>query len=334
MDIYGNRELLYEGEHNVLYAQPVRPRKVPALLPDIADMPGSERKSPTVRPGLLFSNNIFAGARRRFASRAGISASSRCCRRTTRSASSAPAENRLAAPDRTRLGAHGASGFSRTRRRCRRPTFRGATARSSPAPPRRLTGPLSVKQVHGTVPIGPDGSVCFEAPPCRMLYFQVLDERQRAIHTMRSWVSVRPGEQRGCVGCHEMHNSTAAIERPVVGRSPPRFNLRRGVCARLSYVKDIQPIFDRACGRMPRPRRPGRRKLDLTLRPDPLGTETLGRHLPRTLSDAALGPGPREGRRRLPPFQRPERLRRRAQHAGHTLRHAAAVELIFRPRAG
>ena len=32
MDIYGNRELLYEGDQNVLYAQPVRPRKSPAAL--------------------------------------------------------------------------------------------------------------------------------------------------------------------------------------------------------------------------------------------------------------------------------------------------------------
>ena len=62
MDIYGNRELIYEGDQNVLYAQPVRPRKSPPLLPDLADLPGSEQNAPTVRAGVFFSNNIFDGA--------------------------------------------------------------------------------------------------------------------------------------------------------------------------------------------------------------------------------------------------------------------------------
>ena len=79
-------------------------------------------------------------------------------------------------------------------------------------PATTLTGPLGIKQVHGTVPIRVDGSVCFEVPPCRMLDFQVLDEHYRAVHTMRSWVSARPGEQRGCTGCHEAHNSTPVVQ--------------------------------------------------------------------------------------------------------------------------
>ena len=59
MDIYGNRELLYEGDHNVLYAQPVRSRKSPPRLPDLTEMPGPEKNQPSVRPGVFFSNNIF-----------------------------------------------------------------------------------------------------------------------------------------------------------------------------------------------------------------------------------------------------------------------------------
>ena len=67
MDIYGNRELLYEGDHNVLYAQPVRSRKSPPRLPDLTEMPGPEKNQPSVRPGVFFSNNIFDRARQRFA---------------------------------------------------------------------------------------------------------------------------------------------------------------------------------------------------------------------------------------------------------------------------
>ena len=56
MDIHGNRELIYQGDNNVLYAQPVRSRKTPPLLPDLADMPGSEKDNPAIRPGVFFSN--------------------------------------------------------------------------------------------------------------------------------------------------------------------------------------------------------------------------------------------------------------------------------------
>ena len=132
-----------------------------------------------------------------------------------------------------------------------------------------ITGPLSVKQIHGTVPIHEDGSVNFKVPPCRMLYFQVLDEQYRAVHTMRSWVSTRPGEYRGCTGCHEAHNS-APVVQPVTTRAkapnaiqPPPWGVRS-----LSYVKDVQPIFDRASSECHQGDGQASKTLDLTLRPD------------------------------------------------------------------
>ncbi|MFV1968639.1 MAG: hypothetical protein ACC628_24730, partial [Pirellulaceae bacterium] len=87
---------------NVLYAQPVRPRKSPPRLPDIADMPGPEKDNPMIRFGL----------------------------------------------------------------------------------------------------------------------FQVLDQHYRAVHTMRSRVSARPGEHRGRTGCHEGHNATPAVQPVAVGTTP------------------------------------------------------------------------------------------------------------------
>jgi len=56
------------------------------------------------------------------------------------------------------------------------------------------------------VPIEADGSVSFHAPSGIPLHFQLLDERQRALQTMRSFVNVMPGERRGCLGCHELHS--------------------------------------------------------------------------------------------------------------------------------
>ena len=217
MDIYGNRELIYEGEHNVLYAQPVRPRKSPPRLPDLADLPGSERNAPTVRPGVFFSNNIFDGA----------PAEVREHGRHLRVVESMPKNYSIgivssggkpfgsAGPD-TAWGAWGERFLpGKTPTPTTDVSWGDSAIFSGPAT--SLTGPLGVKQVHGTVPIGKDGSVCIQVPPCRMLYFQVLDEHHRAIHTMRSWVSVRPGEHRGCVGCHELHNATYGSQ-PVASR--------------------------------------------------------------------------------------------------------------------
>ncbi len=50
MDIYGNRELIYEGVHHIFYAQPVRPRTRPPVLPDQVRWPSrQERDNPALR---------------------------------------------------------------------------------------------------------------------------------------------------------------------------------------------------------------------------------------------------------------------------------------------
>lgn len=269
MDIYGNRELLHEGEQNVLYAQPVRSREVPPQLPDVGDMLDSEQGAPRVRPGVFFSSNIFADAPAVVRERG----------RYLRVVESMPKNYSIGivssggkpfgadGPD-TAWGAWGAeflAGKSPT------PTtdvsWGDSTMFSGPAT--GLTGPLGVKQVHGTVPIHADGSVQFEAQPCRMLYFQVLDEQQRAIHTMRSWVSVRPGEHRGCTGCHELHNTAQANQPAAVCTAPDALQPPPWGVRSLSYLKDIQPIFNRACAACHMGGGPAVAALDLTLRRDP-----------------------------------------------------------------
>ncbi len=65
---------------------------------------------------------------------------------------------------------------------------------------------FTVKRVLGTVPIEPDGSAYFVVPANRNVYFEVLDADRLEIQRMRSVLCLKPGEQRGCVGCHEPRN--------------------------------------------------------------------------------------------------------------------------------
>ncbi len=111
-----------------------------------------------------------------------------------------------------------------------------------------------VKRVLGTVEVMADGSAYFEVPARTPLYFQALDSLDRVVATMRSWSTLQPGEEQGCVGCHESHNTTplTASLRPVAVMRPvdtvrPETHLmpEKG----FSYTEVIQPILDRNCVR-------------------------------------------------------------------------------------
>jgi hypothetical protein len=60
-----------------------------------------------------------------------------------------------------------------------------------------------VRMPLGIVPVEDDGSVYCEAPVGKAIYFQLLDEKGMAVHSMRSATYVHPGEQLACAGCHE-----------------------------------------------------------------------------------------------------------------------------------
>jgi hypothetical protein len=59
----------------------------------------------------------------------------------------------------------------------------------------------------GTVPLAPDGSFAIEVPADTALAFQAVDGEGRAELNEMSWIFVRPGEKRGCVGCHQPRQS-------------------------------------------------------------------------------------------------------------------------------
>ena len=61
MDTDGNRELLYEGTNHIFHAQPLRPRAVPPVQPDRVLWPTqAERLNPA--GGTIYSANVFHGA--------------------------------------------------------------------------------------------------------------------------------------------------------------------------------------------------------------------------------------------------------------------------------
>jgi len=230
MDTDGNRELIYEGAHNIFYAQPLRPRPRPPVIVDRVAWPTrDERDRPG--PGVIYSANVYFGA---------------------------PAE------------LVGKAKYLRVLN-IEHKTYTYWYKR-----PYLSTGPVvsavqseGVKRIFGTVPIEPDGSVSFHAPSGLPLHFQLLDEQQRAIQTMRSFTGVLPGERRGCLGCHESHSRTPAHETgslafhqtPRIIEPPPWGD------ESVSFPRFVQPVLDQYCGKCHQGDGEARKSVDLTDRP-------------------------------------------------------------------
>jgi hypothetical protein len=230
MDVEGNRELIYEGAHNVLHALPVRPRPVPPILGDTVDWPTREtRDHPT--PGMLYSDNVHEGLPEEVQGRAKYL-------------------RILTIQHKTYTYWH------------KRPY-------ASTGPVVSMVQSEGVKRVLGTVPIEPDGSVSFEAPSGVALHFQILDENHRALQTMRSFTGVMPGERRGCLGCHEMHSRTPAYSGTsmAVQREPSEIAPLPWPDDTVSYDRYVQPVLDRYCGECHQGDGEARSVLDLTRRP-------------------------------------------------------------------
>jgi len=104
----------------------------------------------------------------------------------------------------------------------------------------------------GVVPLAPDGSFCIEVPADTPIAFQAVDAEGRSELNEMSWIYVRPGERRACVGCHQprqaaplakMGRSMAMMAAPVqlLGNGQPLHY--RGNNAAVTGMMEMQ--FDR-----------------------------------------------------------------------------------------
>lgn len=107
------------------------------------------------------------------------------------------------------------------------------------------------KSILGEVPVEEDGSASFEVPPLTFVYFQLLDKDKKMIQSMRSGITVMPGETNGCIGCHEDR-----LSAPIPGRNTPTA-LKKAPRkltpwmnkepVKFSFMEQVQPILDKRC---------------------------------------------------------------------------------------
>jgi len=155
------------------------------------------------------------------------------------------------------------------------------------------------KRILGDVPVEADGSAYFTLPADRFVYFQLLDKDGMMVQTMRSGTIVRPGETTSCVGCHEDRLSAVPNKMATaLRRAPQRLQPWRGEPRLFSYIREVQPVFDKYCVRCHDYGGKGAKKLVLA------GDRTLVfnasyNELWRKKYVTAIGAGPAEV---LPPF--------------------------------
>ncbi|MCL2623045.1 MAG: NPCBM/NEW2 domain-containing protein [Planctomycetaceae bacterium] len=106
------------------------------------------------------------------------------------------------------------------------------------------------RMILGTVPVEPDGSALFQLPVNVPVYFQALDDQGVAVQSMRSATYVKPGEELMCLGCHE-GRYRSPVPQPSVplafSREPSEIAPGPDGTKPLSYVRLIQPIWDKHC---------------------------------------------------------------------------------------
>ncbi len=108
---------------------------------------------------------------------------------------------------------------------------------------------FSVKNYLGIVPVNPDGSVHFEVPSGRAVYFQALDAEGRLIHSMRTFVQAVPGTTRSCIGCHENRFDTPPNlgQRQAHTQGALKLQDESWGSGHIDYPTMVQPVFDTHC---------------------------------------------------------------------------------------
>lgn len=104
----------------------------------------------------------------------------------------------------------------------------------------------------GTVPVEADGSAYFEAPTGKQLIFQILDENNMAIQTMRAVAFVHPGEKLLCVGCHEPQDISVENQEqkstPIAfARPASKLQPECGPIEPMNFYRRVKPILEKSC---------------------------------------------------------------------------------------
>jgi len=116
--------------------------------------------------------------------------------------------------------------------------------------PLTIKGSFTLAGIVGTVPVEADGSAFMELPALQSLFFVALDENDRAVKRMHSFVMLQPGETTSCVGCHEPRVRTPhAINTDLLALRRPARKVEpiADVPAVIDFPRDVQPILDRHC---------------------------------------------------------------------------------------
>ena len=138
--------------------------------------------------------------------------------------------------------------------------------------PLTIGGSFTLAEIVGEVPVYPDGSANMELPALQSIFFVALDEQNRPVKRMHSFLTLQPGERSSCVGCHEQRTVTPRpidLDLQALQHPPTRAKRIAGVPTVFDFPRDIQPILDKHCVTCHSPeRRDG--KVDLT------GDRTVG----------------------------------------------------------
>lgn len=112
-------------------------------------------------------------------------------------------------------------------------------------------GSYDIKNFLGVVPVQPDGSAYFDAPPGKALYFQALDKDGRMLSSQRTFVQAVPGITRSCTGCHVKEDNMAPVNRNTTAQAlkagPAKIQPESWGSGFLDYPTQIQPVLDRNC---------------------------------------------------------------------------------------
>jgi hypothetical protein len=215
LDRFGNQDLIYDtdpGLYRVRDPFPLRSRRTPPVLP-VMTWQGKRESSPEHRPAVISIMNVYAS------------------------------------DEAARLP----------------PGIRVKWMRIVQVIPQMMDNWFSLESVSqvsfatdsigrmplGVVPVEEDGSVYCEAPVGKAIYFQLLDEKGMAVHSMRSATYVHPGEHLSCLGCHEDKWKPERQEGvPMAMKRPPSKMVPEVASGAVpfNFIQLVkQPVFDKKC---------------------------------------------------------------------------------------